>query len=258
LAVAHDGQQNKSNGCQRTRLAMVLPAVKASEGYWPTVKVDTVGTGRPCTGGYGETEGVKCGETHTEAYWSERLGVRLKEYDARIGECIHVDAPDSVRATMITTSYNAGTGAVCKSPMVARINRGDFKGACAALLTKDKAGNYNGWYIRAQGRVVKGLINRRRDDQKMCFSYLNGAPAQDRAIKARAAQLDAEQAQRGALAAERLANMPPVKDGPPCYGQQVDDRTYTSHPECRAPQAAPQHGAPAQPAKPAWHKWIFK
>ena len=30
-------------------LAMVLPAVKKSEGYWPTAKVDTVGTGRPCT-----------------------------------------------------------------------------------------------------------------------------------------------------------------------------------------------------------------
>ncbi|WP_445222136.1 glycoside hydrolase family protein [Bradyrhizobium sp. Pa8] len=177
-------------------MAMVLPAVKQSEGYWPTVKVDRVGTGQPCTGGYGETEGVKCGETHDEKFWSDRLSVRLKEYDARIGECIHVDAPDSVRAAMITTSYNAGTGAVCKSPMVAKINAGDFKGACEALLTKDKNGNYNGWYIRARGVVVKGLINRRRDDQKMCLSYLKGAPAQASAIKARATQLDADQAKK--------------------------------------------------------------
>lgn len=34
-------------------IAMVLPAVKKSEGYWPTVRMDTIGTGRPCTGGYG-------------------------------------------------------------------------------------------------------------------------------------------------------------------------------------------------------------
>lgn len=225
--------KTKATVASAVALAMVLPAVKQSEGYWPTVKVDTIGTGRPCTGGYGETEGVKCGETHTEAYWSERLGVRLKEYDARIGECIKVDAPDSVRAAMITTSYNAGTGAVCKSPMVARINAGDFKGACAALLTSkivDGKRVYTGWYIRAQGRVVKGLINRRRDDQKMCLSGVDQKP-------------------RPAFTQQQKPS-----DGPPCYGEQVDDRTYTSHPECRAPLPAPAQ----PPAKPSWHKWIFK
>ncbi|MCA6098882.1 glycoside hydrolase family protein [Bradyrhizobium australafricanum] len=231
-------------------IAMVLPAVKKSEGYWPTVKVDTIGTGRPCTGGYGETEDVKCGETHTEAYWSARLEKRMREYDARIGACIHVEVPDSVRAAMLTTSYNAGTGAVCKSPMVARINAGDFRGACAALLTKDRNGNYNGWYIRAQGRIVRGLINRRRDDQKMCFSGVDQKPkaSNDAAIKAAADALPAK-------VKEDFKAAPP--EGPPCYGRYVDDRTYTSHPECRAPQPVAPAQAPA-PAKPAWHKWIFK
>lgn len=146
-------------------LAMVLPAVKKSEGYWPTVKVDTVGTGRPCTGGYGETENVKCGETHSETYWSDRLKMRLAdEYDHEIGKCIHVELPDSVRAAAITTAYNAGSAAVCKSPMVAKWNAGDFRGGCKALAN---------WYIRAQGRVVQGLINRRRADMKMCLSGLD-------------------------------------------------------------------------------------
>ncbi|WP_373865592.1 glycoside hydrolase family protein [Bradyrhizobium elkanii] len=44
----------------------------------------------------------------------------------------------SVVGQFLTRSYNAGTSAVCKSPMLARINDGDFRGACAALLTKQK------------------------------------------------------------------------------------------------------------------------
>jgi lysozyme len=157
-------------------IAMVLPCVKKSEGYWPTVKVDTVGTGRPCTGGYGETEGVKCGETHNEKYWSDRLQMRLAdEYDREIGKCIHVDLPDSARAAMITTAYNAGSAAVCKSPMVAKMNAGDVRGGCEALLTSHIVNGervYTGWYIRAQGRVVRGLINRRASDKKMCLEGL--------------------------------------------------------------------------------------
>jgi lysozyme len=160
-------------------LAICLPAVKKSEGYWPTVKVDTVGTGRPCTGGYGETEGVKCGETHNEKYWADKLKIRLAdEYDREIGKCIHVELPDSARAAMITTAYNAGSAAVCRSPMVAKMNAGDVKGGCEALA---------GWYIRAQGRVLKGLINRRRDDMKMCLAYLHGEPGSNKAISMAAA-----------------------------------------------------------------------
>lgn len=157
-------------------LAIALPAVKSSEGYWPTVKVDTVGTGRPCTGGYGETEGVKCGETHNEKYWSDRLQMRLAdEYDREIGACIHVDLSDNARAAMISTAYNAGSAAVCRSPMVEKMNAGDERGGCEALLTSRMVNGrrvYTGWYIMAQHRVLQGLINRRAHDQKMCLGQL--------------------------------------------------------------------------------------
>ncbi len=203
-------------------LAICLPAVKKSEGYWPTVKVDTVGTGRPCTGGYGETQGVKCGETHDEKFWADRLKMRLADqYDREIGACIHVQLPDSARAAMITTAYNAGSAAVCRSPMVAKMNAGDVKGGCEALLTKNDRGEYTGWYIRAQGRVLPGLINRRRDDQKMCLAYLVSAPHQDRAIRASGlanaaakAKEDAEQAARDAVAPAAVVPLPKPKPAP--------------------------------------------
>lgn len=164
MTVRHTAVTCASAAC----LAMAVPAVKAYEGYWPTVKVDTIGTGRPCTGGYGETEGVKCGETHSEKYWSDRLQIRLAdEYDRQIGQCIHIELPDGARAAMISAAYNAGASAVCRSPMVAKMNAGDIRGGCNALAN---------WYIRAQGRVVQGLINRRAKERKLCLSDMD-APA---------------------------------------------------------------------------------
>lgn len=143
-------------------LALAVPAIKKSEGYWPTVKIDWVGTGHPATGGYGETENVKLGETHTEKYWADRLQQRIStEYDAAIGACIHVWVPDSVRAASDSAAYNAGSAAFCRSPMVAKMNAGDFRGACNAFA---------GWYVRASGRVVQGLINRRASERKLCLS----------------------------------------------------------------------------------------
>src|SRR4051812_45116251 len=44
-------------------LAAALPMVKHYEGLWLTVKPDTLARGLP-TGGYGETEDVRLGETH--------------------------------------------------------------------------------------------------------------------------------------------------------------------------------------------------
>lgn len=166
-------------------LAMAVPAVKGYEGYWPTAKVDTIGTGRPCTGGYGSTEGIKCGETHTEKEWADKLQTRLRDdYDAKIGECIHIELPDGVRAAALSAAYNAGSAAVCRSPMVAKWNAGDIRGGCESLLTHDANGNPTGWYIRAQGKIVPGLINRRAKERAMCRA---GIKAGNKTVDGRAA-----------------------------------------------------------------------
>lgn len=141
-------------------IAMAVPTVKQYEGLWLTVKPDTLAHGLP-TGGYGETENVRLGETHDEKYWAARLAKRLPEYDAKIGTCIHVGLPDGVRAIAISLAYNAGPSAVCRSPMVAKWNAGDVRGGCEAIA---------GWYIRAGGQVRQGLINRRNNERKKCLA----------------------------------------------------------------------------------------
>jgi hypothetical protein len=65
--------------------------------YAPTVVPDKL-AGGIATDGFGETVGVKLGETHSKEYWTDRLARRLAEdYDAGIGKCITVELPDGVR-----------------------------------------------------------------------------------------------------------------------------------------------------------------
>jgi lysozyme len=143
-------------------IAMALPATKAYEGYWPTVKIDWIGTGHPPTGGYGETENVKVGETHSEKYWADLLAVKLRRYDAEIGQCITRELPDATRAALVTFAYNVGSAGACKSTVVRKMNAGDIRGGCDALMAWNRAG----------GRVVKGLTNRRAAERKMCLAGL--------------------------------------------------------------------------------------
>lgn len=152
-------------------LAIAMPAIKKSEGYWPTVKGDKLANNLP-TGGYGETENVRPGETHDEKYWSARLMVSMQKKDREIGACIHVDLPPAARAMALSTAYNAGSAAVCKSPMVTKWNAGDVVGGCNAM---------RGWRTGShpygpQGPLViqKGLINRRNHDADTCLGKTAG------------------------------------------------------------------------------------
>jgi|GEM_PF-1457748 len=157
-------------------LCIACTSVKQFEGYAPKVVPDHLAGGLP-TGGYGETVGVRLGETHSEKYWSDRLQRRLADtYDREIGECITAQLPDGVRAMAISLSYNAGAPAVCRSPMVRLWNKGDVLGGCRAILTKDENGNYTGWRISSRPNgpgtplvVQRGLINRRAKERRKCL-----------------------------------------------------------------------------------------
>lgn len=159
-------------GASMAAIAMAGGLVSQKEGLWLTVKPDKLAYGLP-TGGYGETENVRLGETHSKEYWQARLRMRLPQYDAKIAPCIHVVLPDAVRATLISLAYNAGPAAVCRSSVLAKMNAGDIRGGCEAIATLDRFGRpIGGWYVHAGGRFVQGLANRRADERKLCLSGL--------------------------------------------------------------------------------------
>jgi len=138
------------------------------EGLWMTAKVDKIGTGKPVTVCYGATKAelpdLKVGQKFTAQQCKDLLQKSLPKYWNGISPCLHVDIPDEPKAALISAAYNAGPAAVCKSPMVEKMNAGSLKEGCEA---------FRGWYVRAGGRVVKGLINRRNGEADLCLEGLN-------------------------------------------------------------------------------------
>jgi lysozyme len=61
--------------------------------------------------------------------------------------------PVARQAALGSAAYNLGSGTVCKSTAVRLLNDGDTEGGCRAL----------GNFIKANGVVLKGLVNRRQD-----------------------------------------------------------------------------------------------
>ena len=143
-------------------IAAAVPAVKAYEGLWLVAKVDTIGTGRPVTACYGETENVRLGQRFTKQECYELLAVKLRRYDAEIGGCIRVVLPDATRAAMVSFAYNVGSAGACRSAVIRKMNAGDIRGGCEALMQ----------WTRAQGHVVAGLVNRRAKERALCLKGL--------------------------------------------------------------------------------------
>lgn len=144
-------------------IALACVFIQPWEGLWLTAKVDTIGTGRPVTACYGETEGVKLGQRFTKKECDEMLAKKLPRYAAEIAPCIKVDVSDKTRAAFISFAYNVGSAGFCRSTAAKRLNAGDAKGACDSLMQ---------WNM-AQGRVVKGLTNRRAAERRLCLEGIN-------------------------------------------------------------------------------------
>lgn len=147
--------------------ALVYAAITPFTGRWEgtdlVAKRDMIGTGHPMTYCHGQTDEfgkVRAGQRFTPAQCDDLLEQSLPKYLAPLQRCITREAPVKVIAAALDAAYNAGPAAVCRSPMVARINAGNFTAAC---------NSFAGWYISASGRVVQGLINRRNAEKKFCL-----------------------------------------------------------------------------------------
>lgn len=142
-------------------IVVATPLVMGWEGLSLKVYRDPIGILTYC---WGETKGAKLGDTYTRKDCSDRLMSRLGEFDAGNAACVkgYEKLPVKVRASWISLSYNIGVGAFCKSTVARLANAGDLRGACDAMLRFNKAG----------GRVLKGLVNRRTAERKLCLEGL--------------------------------------------------------------------------------------
>lgn len=138
-------------------LAGAVSLVAAFEGLATYTYPDVGGVPTYC---YGETQGAEWGKTYTKEQCDEQLSKRLVQFNRAVDSCVTVPLPDTRRAALVSLSYNIGTGAFCKSTAVRKLNAGDVKGGCDAILMWNKV----------HGIVWRGLVNRREKERLLCLS----------------------------------------------------------------------------------------
>lgn len=149
---------NKKKVLVGSALAAAVALVGGFEGLRTTAYRDVTGVPTVC---FGETRGVHMGDKYSVSDCKDMLGERLQEFSRKISACMrdpdHV--PDSTYIAFLSFSYNVGAAGACHSTAMRKLNAGDIRGACDAMLSWDKAG----------GRVVQGLVNRREEERRVCL-----------------------------------------------------------------------------------------
>jgi lysozyme len=148
---------------QRTAIAsLVLSAaglvgIATSESYTSTAVIPVPGD--KWTIGFGTTEGVKMGDKITPQVALARALDDVQKYEGAIKACVHVPLYQYEYDSYTSLAYNIGTGAFCRSTLVAKLNTGDYPGACSQILVWDKF----------RGAPLRGLTIRRQREYKTCI-----------------------------------------------------------------------------------------
>ena len=109
---------------------------------------------------YGHIEDVHIGDKYTKIQCEKMLADDLPRYEAQLERCVHVPMPGYRHAAIFSFTYNVGGGALCKSSVARYINAGEPEKGCDALLLYDKAA----------GKVLPGLVARRKSERKLCYN----------------------------------------------------------------------------------------
>lgn len=120
---------------------------------------DIVGVWTICDG---ETKGVEPGDVATPAECGSMLARNLRTYEAGLDRCLTYPVPGEMKVALVSWTYNVGVGAACSSTLVRLANTGNLQAACDQLLR----------WTRAGGKVVSGLVNRRKAEHAMCVGAL--------------------------------------------------------------------------------------
>ena len=145
-------------------MAVAVPLVARWEGVKTTAYLDTIARPPVWTICYGETEGVRQGETRTMQQCEDGLRRGLVRYRDGIHVAFTAETkaqrlPPERDAAFVSLAWNVGIGGVRGSTATRRLNAGDVRGACEGMKMWNRAG----------GRVIRGLVNRRADEYALCM-----------------------------------------------------------------------------------------
>ncbi len=145
-----------TNNRRASWLALALGCVAGFEGLRQAAYRDPVGIPTIC---FGETKGVRMGQTATLEQCKNMLAASLQLANHAVDDCIRAPLPDYRRAAVVSFTYNVGRDAMCSSTMARKLNAGDVQGGCDEMLR---------WTF-AKGVPLRGLAVRRQKERNMCL-----------------------------------------------------------------------------------------
>ncbi|MEQ1697388.1 MAG: lysozyme [Hyphomicrobiaceae bacterium] len=135
-------------GCLKKRPDGTLEAYKCPAGVW--------------TIGWGCTEGVRQGMIITRDEATAMLARELGHFEIVVGRLVTVPLTQGEFDALVSFVYNVGEGALRKSTLLARLNKGDLSAVPNQFLR----------WTRGGGRVLNGLVRRRKAEAAL---FLSGA-----------------------------------------------------------------------------------
>lgn len=141
-------------------MAIAIALVGGSDGlegreYMPYR--DVVGVLTVCDGHTGKD--IIPNKRYSDAECDALLHQDLIPVFVAIDRIVNVPMSDFRKAALASFGYNVGITAMTNSTMVKKLNRGDTSGACDELRR----------WIKAGGKVWKGLVNRREVERELCL-----------------------------------------------------------------------------------------
>lgn len=140
-------------------VALATVFVGGWEGMQTVAYRDVIGVPTIC---YGETRGVKLGDTATPEECRAMLADGLQDFADGVRDMMpSFDAmPPKRQVAVVSLAYNIGLGSFAKSSVRRELNAGNVKAGCDAFLLWNKAG----------GIVFRGLTNRRKAERDLCLA----------------------------------------------------------------------------------------
>lgn len=109
------------------------------------------------TCGWGCTEGVTPNTHWTREEALERYHAELAKFEKAVDRLVKVPLNQNQYDALVSFAYNCGEGALAKSGLLKKVNKGDVAGACREFPKWNKGG----------GRVLAGLVNRRAKEASL-------------------------------------------------------------------------------------------
>ncbi|WP_181212746.1 glycoside hydrolase family protein, partial [Enterococcus faecium] len=106
------------------------------------------------------------GKTYSNRECRNPLERHIQIHAKYVQDAVTYPIAPQTRGALISFSYNVGGSAMRKSTAVRLINQGKIEQGCKAL------GMWNKARVNGKLKVVKGLVNRRNEEIKLCLSGL--------------------------------------------------------------------------------------